>query len=50
MPAHSDADTVRLIREAARLDRTSRALDVACGPGLVAFALGEIAQHVAPSC
>jgi SAM-dependent methyltransferase len=46
MPAHSDADIVRLIREAARLKPTSDVLDVACGPGLVALVLAESARHV----
>jgi SAM-dependent methyltransferase len=46
MPAHSDADIVRFIRQAARLQPTSNVLDVACGPGLVALALAESAQHV----
>lgn len=46
MPAHSDADIVRLIREAACLGPSSRVLDVACGPGLVALALAEAAGHV----
>jgi SAM-dependent methyltransferase len=46
MPAHADADIVRLILDAARLTPQSRVLDVACGPGLVAFALAEIAQDV----
>jgi SAM-dependent methyltransferase len=46
MPAHSDADIVRLIREAARLQPDSRVLDVACGPGLVALVVAESAGHV----
>jgi SAM-dependent methyltransferase len=46
MPAHSDADVVRLIREAARLGPRGRVLDVACGPGLVALALAGCAGHV----
>jgi SAM-dependent methyltransferase len=46
MPAHSDADIVRLIQVAARLQPTSEVLDVACGPGLVALALAESARHV----
>jgi ubiquinone/menaquinone biosynthesis C-methylase UbiE len=46
MPAHSDADIVRLIREAARVGPDSSVLDVACGPGLVALALAESARHV----
>jgi len=46
MPAHSDADIVRLIRAAARVGPESTILDVACGPGLVALALAESAGHV----
>jgi SAM-dependent methyltransferase len=46
MPAHSDADIVRLMREAARLGPGAAVLDVACGPGLVALALAEVAGHV----
>jgi ubiquinone/menaquinone biosynthesis C-methylase UbiE len=46
MPAHADADIIRLIREAARLGPASQVLDVACGPGLVALALAETARHV----
>jgi ubiquinone/menaquinone biosynthesis C-methylase UbiE len=46
MPAHSDADILRLIREAARVNSGSRVLDVACGPGLVALALAEVGGHV----
>src|SRR5947208_970387 len=46
MPAHSDAGIVRLIREAARVGPGSRVLDVACGPGLVALRLAEVAGHV----
>ena len=46
MPAHSDADIVRLIRDGAGLTPASVVLDVACGPGLVALALAESARHV----
>jgi ubiquinone/menaquinone biosynthesis C-methylase UbiE len=46
MPAHSDADIVRLIRAAARVGPASTVLDVACGPGLVALALAETVRHV----
>jgi ubiquinone/menaquinone biosynthesis C-methylase UbiE len=46
MPAHTDAEIVRLIREACRLSHGSTVLDVACGPGLVAFVLAEVAGHV----
>jgi ubiquinone/menaquinone biosynthesis C-methylase UbiE len=46
MPAHCDADIIRLNRDAARIDSASTVLDVACGPGLVALALAEDAGHV----
>ena len=46
MPAHSDADIVRLIRDGAGLTPASVVLDVACGPRLVALALAESARHV----
>jgi SAM-dependent methyltransferase len=46
LPAHSDADIVRLMCEAARLRPDSRVLDVACGPGLVALAVAGSAGHV----
>jgi SAM-dependent methyltransferase len=46
LPAHSDADIVRLIREAARVGAGQAVLDVACGPGLVALALAESVGHV----
>jgi ubiquinone/menaquinone biosynthesis C-methylase UbiE len=42
----SDADILRLIREAARVGPGSKVLDVACGPGLVALQLAETAGHV----
>ncbi len=41
-----DADILALIREAARVARGSAVLDVACGPGLVAFDLAATASHV----
>jgi cyclopropane fatty-acyl-phospholipid synthase-like methyltransferase len=46
MPAHPDADIVRLIRDGAGLTSASVVLDVACGPGLVALVLAESAGHV----
>jgi SAM-dependent methyltransferase len=46
LPAHADADIVRLMGEAARLGPHAAVLDVACGPGLVALALAESAGHV----
>jgi SAM-dependent methyltransferase len=44
--ADSDADILRLIRQAARVGPGARVLDVACGPGLVALHLAEAAGHV----
>lgn len=44
--AHSDADLLRLIRDAAHVGPASRVLDIACGPGLVALDLAEVAGHV----
>jgi SAM-dependent methyltransferase len=42
----SDADLLVLIRAATRVGPDSAVLDVACGPGLVSFALAEVAGHV----
>jgi SAM-dependent methyltransferase len=42
----SDADLLDRIRSACRLNSDSVVLDVACGPGLVAFTLAECAGHV----
>jgi ubiquinone/menaquinone biosynthesis C-methylase UbiE len=44
--ARTDADILRLIRDAARIGPASRVLDVACGPGLVALHLAEAAGQV----
>src|SRR3954470_19272449 len=44
--ARTDADILRLIREAARVGPGSRVLDVACGPGLVSLHLAEAGGHV----
>jgi ubiquinone/menaquinone biosynthesis C-methylase UbiE len=44
--ARSDADILRLIREASGVGPGSHVLDVACGPGLVALHLAEAAGHV----
>src|SRR5215203_1060040 len=44
--ARTDAEILHLIREAARVGPGSRALDVACGPGLVSLHLAEAAGHV----
>jgi SAM-dependent methyltransferase len=45
--ARTDADILRLIREAARVGSGSKVLDVACGPGLVALHLAEAGGQVA---
>jgi ubiquinone/menaquinone biosynthesis C-methylase UbiE len=44
--AATDADILRLMRDAARVRPGARVLDVACGPGLVALHLAETAGHV----
>jgi SAM-dependent methyltransferase len=44
--AHSDADILRLIYDAAHVGPGSQVLDVACGPGLVALHLADVAGHV----
>jgi SAM-dependent methyltransferase len=44
--ARTDAEVLRLIREAARVGPGRRVLDVACGPGLVALSLAEVAGRV----
>src|SRR5262249_45225283 len=46
MPAHSNDEANRLLIELAEVGREDTVLDVACGPGLVACALAEIAGHV----
>ncbi|AMV36911.1 class I SAM-dependent methyltransferase [Planctomyces sp. SH-PL62] len=43
---HSDAEAMRLVREAAELAPTDEVLDVACGPGLVACDFAEHASRV----
>jgi len=45
--AHSQADAMRLVREAVGLGPDDEALDVACGPGLVACDFAEHAARVA---
>lgn len=47
LPIHSEADGMARILAAAAVDPASRALDVACGPGIVACALATRAAHVA---
>jgi ubiquinone/menaquinone biosynthesis C-methylase UbiE len=46
MPAHSDAESLRLLIDMARIGPEDTVLDVACGPGLVACPLAEVARHV----
>ncbi len=46
VPAHSSDDTNRLIIETAGIGADDTVLDVACGPGLVACAVAEVARHV----
>jgi SAM-dependent methyltransferase len=46
MPAHSNDEANRLLTHMARVGPGDTVLDVACGPGLVACALAEVARHV----
>jgi ubiquinone/menaquinone biosynthesis C-methylase UbiE len=47
MPAHSnEEESVRLLIDTARIGPEDDVLDVACGPGLVACPLAEVARHV----
>jgi SAM-dependent methyltransferase len=46
MPAHSDEESVRLLIDMAQVGPGDTVLDVACGPGLVACPLAEVARHV----
>jgi ubiquinone/menaquinone biosynthesis C-methylase UbiE len=46
MPAHSNEESIRLLIDMARISPEDDVLDVACGPGLVACPLAEIARHV----
>jgi ubiquinone/menaquinone biosynthesis C-methylase UbiE len=46
MPAHSNDEANRLLIEMARVGAEDTVLDVACGPGLVACTLAEVAKHV----
>ena len=46
MPAHSNEESVRLLIDMARVGPEDAVLDVACGPGLVACPLAEVARHV----
>jgi ubiquinone/menaquinone biosynthesis C-methylase UbiE len=46
LPLHSEADGMARTLAAAAIDRESRVLDVACGPGIVACAFAERVAHV----
>jgi SAM-dependent methyltransferase len=46
MPAHSNEESLRLLTEMAQVGPGDDVLDVACGPGLVACPLAELARHV----
>jgi ubiquinone/menaquinone biosynthesis C-methylase UbiE len=46
MPAHSNEEANRLLIDTARIVPEDTVLDVACGPGLVACPLAEVARHV----
>jgi ubiquinone/menaquinone biosynthesis C-methylase UbiE len=46
MPAHSNDEANRLLIDLAGVGPEDTVLDVACGPGLVACALAEVARHV----
>jgi len=46
MPAHSNEESDRLLISIAGISSQDTVLDVACGPGLVACSLAEVARHV----
>jgi ubiquinone/menaquinone biosynthesis C-methylase UbiE len=46
MPAHSNEESVRRLIDMAQVGQEDTLLDVACGPGLVACPLAEVARHV----
>lgn len=46
LPLHSQADAMARLRAAAAVTATSKVLDVACGPGIVACTLAAEAGHV----
>src|SRR5215510_12609730 len=46
MPAHSNDEANRLLIDLATVGPDDTVLDVACGPGLVACSLAEVACHV----
>ena len=47
MPAHSHEESLKLLIDMAQVGPEDDVLDVACGPGLVACPLAEVARHVA---
>jgi SAM-dependent methyltransferase len=46
MPAHSNEESIHLLIDMAQVGPEDDVLDVACGPGLVACPLAEVARHV----
>jgi ubiquinone/menaquinone biosynthesis C-methylase UbiE len=46
MPAHSNDEANRLLLDLTEIGPKDTVLDVACGPGLVACAVAEVAHHV----
>jgi SAM-dependent methyltransferase len=46
MPAHSNEESLKLLIDMAKIGPQDDVLDVACGPGLVACPLAEVARHV----
>jgi SAM-dependent methyltransferase len=46
MPVHSNEESVRLVTDFAQIGPADTVLDVACGPGLLACRLAEVARHV----
>jgi ubiquinone/menaquinone biosynthesis C-methylase UbiE len=46
MPARSNEESVQLLIDMAQVRLEDAVLDVACGPGLVACSLAEVARHV----
>src|SRR5262245_17885588 len=46
MPTKSNDEANRLLLDLAGISPADTVLDVACGPGLVACALAEVARHV----
>jgi ubiquinone/menaquinone biosynthesis C-methylase UbiE len=46
MPAHSNEESLKLLIDMAQIGPGDDMLDVACGPGLVACPLAQVARHV----